>query len=163
MPDPGLAADLGNRRASLALLKDKGLLRFRELRCLRRSQLLSQSGKLSRKLQLQTVQFSGGRAVDEVLWKAVRERQDGLKSKNTDLPAWDRRRPKFLSSGLMRCGCCGAGFSNISKNAFGGSAARNKGPAVCTNMRGIKHEDLRHLSFSMSIEAICDLHRQNGA
>ena len=57
-----LAKNLGNRRAFLTLLQDECLLRLRELRCLHHSQLLFQPGNASRKLQLQTVQFSGGRA-----------------------------------------------------------------------------------------------------
>ncbi|WP_343069823.1 recombinase family protein [Paracoccus amoyensis] len=82
------------------------------------------------------------RIIEDQLWDSVRTRQGKQKVKNTDAEIWDRRRPKFLFSGLMQCGCCGAGFSKISKDAFGCSAARNKGPAVCTNMRAIKREDL---------------------
>ena len=36
------------------------------------------------------------RIVDEVLWQAARQRQGTLKTKDTDVPVWDRRRPKFL-------------------------------------------------------------------
>lgn len=54
--------DLRDRRAFLTLLQDKRFLRFREPRCLHRSQLLSQPGNVSRKPQLQTVQLSGSRA-----------------------------------------------------------------------------------------------------
>lgn len=59
LTDSSLAADLGDLRAFLALLQNNRLLRFRELRCLHRSQLLSQPGNISRKLQFQTLQFSG--------------------------------------------------------------------------------------------------------
>ena len=72
----------------------------------------------------------------------MRARQGALKSKGTDTPVWDRRRPRYLFSGLMRCGCCGSGFSKISADAFGCSAARNKGPAVCTNRLTIKRDVL---------------------
>lgn len=82
------------------------------------------------------------RIIDQDLWGAVRARQGALKSKNTNVPVWDRRRPKFLFSGLMTCGCCGAGFSKVSKDSFGCSAARKKGPAVCTNMAVIRHDHL---------------------
>ncbi|WP_167550396.1 hypothetical protein [Paracoccus marcusii] len=54
-----------------ALLQDKRFLRLREPRCFHRSPLLSQPGKVNRKLQLQTVQFPGGRA------RAVGERASG--------------------------------------------------------------------------------------
>ncbi|WP_245727397.1 recombinase family protein [Paracoccus isoporae] len=82
------------------------------------------------------------RIIDEDLWEAVRARQGKQKVKNTQTQVWDRRRPKFLFSGLMECSCCGSGFSKISQHYFGCSAARKKGPAVCTNMRSIKREDL---------------------
>ena len=82
------------------------------------------------------------RILDDELWEAARNRQGALKSKNTDVPVWDRRRPRFLFSGLMQCGCCGSGFSKVNKNSFGCSAARKKGPAVCTNMAVIRREDL---------------------
>ena len=55
----GFAADLSHRRAFLALLDDERLLRVREFRCFHPIPLLSQPGKLSGKLQLQTVQFAG--------------------------------------------------------------------------------------------------------
>jgi site-specific DNA recombinase len=82
------------------------------------------------------------RIIDDALWQKVRARQGSLKSKDTDIPVWDRRRPRTLFSGLMECGCCGAGFSKVSKDSFGCSAARNKGKAVCTNMQVIKQKDL---------------------
>ena len=34
------------------------------------------------------------------------------------LPFWSKRRPRYLFSGLMRCGVCGGGFSKISAGAF---------------------------------------------
>ncbi|MDT8855235.1 recombinase family protein [Paracoccaceae bacterium Fryx2] len=82
------------------------------------------------------------RIIGDDLWDKVRTRQGVLKSKDTDIPVWDRRRPRTLFSGLMECGCCGSGFSKISKDAFGCSAARNKGKAVCTNMAVIKQTEL---------------------
>ena len=82
------------------------------------------------------------RIIEDDLWERVRARQGALKSKGTDVPVWDRRRPKTLFSGLMTCGCCGSGFSKVTKDSFGCSAARNKGRAVCTNMALIKQADL---------------------
>jgi len=80
--------------------------------------------------------------IEDDLWEKVRARQGALKSKDTAVPVWDRRRPKTLFSGLMKCGCCGSGFSKVTKDSFGCSAARNKGRAVCTNMALIKQDDL---------------------
>jgi site-specific DNA recombinase len=80
--------------------------------------------------------------IPDDLWDAVRKRQGSLKSKDTGVPVWDRRRPRTLFSSLMECGCCGSGFSKIQKDSFGCSAARNKGKAICTNMRLIKQTEL---------------------
>ncbi len=102
--------------------------------------------------------------IDDALWQKVRARQGSLKSKDTDIPVWDRRRPRTLFSGLMECGCCGAGFSKVSKDSFGCSAARNKGKAICTNMVTIKQTDLEarvldalahHLMDPEAVTAFC--------
>jgi len=82
------------------------------------------------------------RIIDDALWEKVRRRQGALKSKETGVPVWDRRRPRTLFSGLMECGCCGSGFSKVQKDSFGCSAARNKGKAICTNKRLIKQIEL---------------------
>ena len=56
------------------------------------------------------------RIIDDALWDQVKARQGAMKTKNTDVPIWDRRRPKVLFSGLMACGCCGGGFSRRSES-----------------------------------------------
>jgi hypothetical protein len=82
------------------------------------------------------------RIIDDTLWEAVRQRQGPMVEKGPGMRVCDHRRPKTLFSGLMRCGCCGSGFSKVSKNGFGCSAARNKGDAVCQNKRVIHQADL---------------------
>ena len=75
------------------------------------------------------------RIIDDKLWQAVSTRQVTTTSKVEGSPrraVWDRRRPRYLLSGLMRCGVCGGGFAKISLHHFGCSTARNKG--TCTNL-----------------------------
>jgi site-specific DNA recombinase len=105
------------------------------------------------------------RIIPDALWEKVRTRQGALKSKETGVPVWDRRRPRTLFSGLMECGCCGAGFSKVQKDSFGCSAARNKGKAICTNMTTIKQTDLEarvldalahHLMDPEAVAAFCE-------
>ncbi|WP_090748431.1 recombinase family protein [Paracoccus tibetensis] len=105
------------------------------------------------------------RIIDDDLWQAVRTRQGAQKTKATDVPIWDRRRPKFLFSGLMTCGCCGSGYSKVSKDAFGCSAARKKGAAICSNMTTIRREVLearvldaleRHLMNEEAVRIFCE-------
>ncbi len=56
---------------------------------------------------------------------------------------WSHQRPRYLLSGLMRCGACGGGYTKISKNLFGCAAARNKG--TCDNRLNIRTDALEDI------------------
>ena len=80
------------------------------------------------------------RIVDQDLWDAVKARQEAV-AKNTrpnakiTKPFWERTRPKYLLSGLMKCNACGGSYTKISQNLFGCATARNKG--TCDNRLNI--------------------------
>ena len=83
------------------------------------------------------------RIVPQNLWDRIKARQANLtrpKGESADRPFWDRRRPRYLFSGLMKCGCCGGGYSKISQTQFGCSTARNKG--TCDNRLNIRRDVL---------------------
>ncbi len=91
------------------------------------------------------------RIVDQALWDRVKARQASLgqarrtassvePDKRSPDAFWDRRRPRYLFSGLMRCGLCGGGYSKISANLFGCSTARNKG--TCSNRVNVRRDVL---------------------
>ena len=85
------------------------------------------------------------RIVDDELWAAVKERQAKLKHKRGDVSKSenhfrDRRRPKYLFSGLTKCACCGGGYTMISADLVGCATARNKG--TCDNRKNIRRERL---------------------
>jgi site-specific DNA recombinase len=40
--------------------------------------------------------------------------------------------PRYLFSGLLECGHCGAPFAIVNRDRYGCAAARHRGPAVCT-------------------------------
>jgi site-specific DNA recombinase len=121
------------------------------------------------------------RIIADDLWQAVKTRQGLLRSTRTGKKApgyWDRRRPRFLFSGLMRCGCCGGGFINLNTERIGCATARNKG--TCNNRRTIRREVLdgavleglqRHLMDPALCDLFCQeytrqmnrLHRENNA
>jgi len=75
------------------------------------------------------------------LWNQVKSRQKSVR-KNTrpDLkkakPFWEKARPKYLLSGLLKCGECGGNYTKISKDLFGCATARNKG--TCDNRLNIR-------------------------
>ena len=82
--------------------------------------------------------------IDDDLWQAVKARQGNLKVPKRPKPGepgfWDRRRPRYLLSGLVKCGRCGGGYSMISQTLMGCSTARNKG--TCSNRLNIRREAL---------------------
>ncbi|QUD90691.1 recombinase zinc beta ribbon domain-containing protein [Phenylobacterium montanum] len=86
------------------------------------------------------------RIIDEALWDAVKARQASLHRERQDngeivnIYFRDRRRPRYLLSGLTRCGCCGGGYGMISKDQLGCSTARNKG--TCDNRVNIRRDQL---------------------
>jgi DNA invertase Pin-like site-specific DNA recombinase len=87
------------------------------------------------------------RIVPQHLWDAVKQRQETLKrDTRPDLrekPFWAQRRPRFLVTGLAKCGACGASYVKISRRLFGCAAARNRG--TCANRLNIRLEALEEL------------------
>jgi hypothetical protein len=53
---------------------------------------------------------------------------------------WERRRARYLLSGLTRCGVCGGDYSTITATDLGCSTVRNKG--TCGNRMAIKRTEL---------------------
>ena len=82
------------------------------------------------------------RIIDADLWQRAKDRQTALeiepKTNPSGKPLIDRRRPRYLFSGLIKCGCCDGGFSMISQSLLGCSTARNKN--TCDNRLTIKRE-----------------------
>ncbi len=86
------------------------------------------------------------RIVDQALWDQVKARQSTMKAARDDENGWaywDRRRPRFLFTGLMRCGVCGGGVINFNKVRVGCASARNKG--TCSNKTTMLRADLEAL------------------
>jgi site-specific DNA recombinase len=86
------------------------------------------------------------RIVDNELWDLVKERQrasrDSVLSKDKGVRSERARRPRYLFSGLLKCGTCGGGFSKISQSHYGCSTARNKG--ICDNLLTIRRDTLEN-------------------
>ena len=84
------------------------------------------------------------RIVDDHLWNLVKERQQDSRSRVTTEDKGVRseraRRPRYLLSGVLRCGTCGGGYSKISQAHYGCSTARNKG--TCDNLLTVRRDYL---------------------
>jgi DNA invertase Pin-like site-specific DNA recombinase len=89
------------------------------------------------------------RIVDDALWISVKARQELIRAKlsanRPTAPAEGynlnaSHRPRFLLSGLLRCGCCGGGYTIVAKDRYGCAVRRQKG--ICENSRTITREEL---------------------
>ena len=105
------------------------------------------------------------RIIDDALWQRVKERQRQVTFtlSGAAKKPWDRRRPRYLLSGITKCGCCGGGYVMISQTHLGCATARNKG--LCQNRQGIGRELLettildglkRHLMAPDLFKEFCD-------
>jgi len=77
------------------------------------------------------------RIVDDELWAAVKARQGDL---NKRKKFQSHKRPKYLLSGLLKCGKCGSGYSIEGHGKYACSNLQNNG--TCDNNLRIKRTDL---------------------
>ncbi|RDD96185.1 recombinase family protein [Paracoccus pantotrophus] len=89
------------------------------------------------------------RILSDDLWQQAKDRQGAIRAdmnpagvQSVRLQPERARRPDYLFSGLVKCGCCGASYTLINKTRYGCAAARNKGEAICTNRATIQREEV---------------------
>ncbi len=83
------------------------------------------------------------RIVQQDVWGRAKARHANIKSDrvtNTPNRLHERQRGKYLFSGLTQCARCRGGYSMISADLVGCSAARNKG--TCGNRFNIRRDEL---------------------
>lgn len=79
------------------------------------------------------------RIVPQPLWDAVKARQAQIRQDSTKLrhvlnnPDSRSHSGKYLFSGLLKCGCCGANFSMQGSYSYGCAANVSRGETVCAN------------------------------
>ena len=134
----------GNRERGTGILNNElyiGKLVWNRLRYLKDPDTGKRVSRLNPKSQWIIRNVPELAIIDDELWATVKQRQQSLDVAHTKgTGMWDRRRPRYLFSGLLRCGECGGGFSKVSKDHFGCSTARNKG--TCANLRTIRRDML---------------------
>ncbi|SDG20822.1 Site-specific DNA recombinase, partial [Sphingomonas carotinifaciens] len=88
------------------------------------------------------------RIVPDALWGAVKARQAALARPPRTEPAGPARpyfaqqRPKYLLTGKMTCGVCGASYAKSGQHRFGCQGAAKKGPTWCDNRLTIRQDAL---------------------
>jgi site-specific DNA recombinase len=84
------------------------------------------------------------RIIDDRLWSEVKTRQEKTRSRIVQEPGKLRselaRRPRYLLSGLLKCGECGGGYSINGARRYGCSTAINKG--TCSNKLTIRRDEV---------------------
>ena len=79
--------------------------------------------------------------VDDDLWSACQARAQAQKrdtARKADGKRAGGRGPKYLLSGLLRCGCCGDPFIVVDRTHYGCSRRKNRGAATCANAYKVK-------------------------
>lgn len=89
------------------------------------------------------------RIVSDDLWRAVKDRQAtlarGPKSRSESAPAlpfFAQQRPRYLLTGKMTCGECGASYAKSGAYHFGCQGSAKKGPSYCANRLTIRQDEL---------------------
>ena len=146
----GASAINGNRIRGTGILNNElyiGRLVWNRLRYVKDPDTGRRLSRANDQAGLVRTEVAHLRIIPQDLWDRVRARQAKLDRADATEPGhsrpfWSQQRPRYLFSGLMRCGVCGGGFSKISATAFGCSTARNKGPTACANRLSIRREVL---------------------
>ncbi len=82
------------------------------------------------------------------LWERVKARQASLarspklQAAAPALPFFAQQRPRYLLTGKMTCGRCGASYAKSGKSRFGCQGAAKKGPTWCDNRLTIRQDEL---------------------
>ncbi|MEM9640120.1 MAG: recombinase family protein, partial [Pseudomonadota bacterium] len=122
----------GNRRRGTGILNNElyvGKLVWNRLRYMKDPETGKRISKLNPEKDWIVHDLPELRTIDDELWQSVKSRQRKLDDRGNNF--WAKQRPRYLLSGLTKCGCCGGGFSMISHDRLGCSTARNKG--TCSN------------------------------
>ena len=82
--------------------------------------------------------------VPQDLWDAAkaRQRQMALDTRPSDSKQgfWQHQRPKYLLSGLMKCGSCGSSYTKYGQNRFACAGFRDRG--TCSNGLTVRGDDV---------------------
>jgi hypothetical protein len=80
------------------------------------------------------------RIVDDESWQLVKVRQSAIRRTHAAAGVVRLREPKYLFSGLTKCGSCGGGYILSSHDNLVCNNARNRG--TCSNRRLIKRQEV---------------------
>ncbi|MBS0967162.1 recombinase family protein [Acetobacter okinawensis] len=138
----------GNRERGTGILNNEmyiGRLIWNRLRYLKDPETGKRVSRLNPQCDWIVQEVPDLRIVEAELWDAVKARQAtttwSQRTRGNGVHPLNRlQRPRYLFTAMIRCGCCGGGFSMISQTLLGCSTARNKG--TCNNRMTIRRDVL---------------------
>lgn len=87
------------------------------------------------------------RIVEQDLWQRVQARRQGRRHVVPGNKVG--RTPKYLFSGLLRCGTCGGSYTVKSRTYYACATHRNRGPAICANGHHVQRDRLEERLLKM--------------
>ncbi|KLN58865.1 hypothetical protein WH96_20760, partial [Kiloniella spongiae] len=144
----------GNKERGTGILNNdlyQGKLVWNRLRYIKNPDTGKRISRLNPQEEWVITEIPELRIIKPELWDAVKERQEktSLTSKaqqGRKMGMWDRKRPQYLFSGLMKCGSCGGGMIHVNSERVGCAAARNKG--TCDNLTTLRRDALEETVFN---------------
>jgi site-specific DNA recombinase len=92
------------------------------------------------------------RIVPHHLWERVRSREAEIEALTQGRCTWKARPPRYLFSGMLRCGVCGANYVIMNEHSYGCAFHQKRGEAVCRNSLRVRRD---HLERAL-LESITD-------
>ncbi|EPX75795.1 recombinase family protein [Salipiger mucosus] len=82
--------------------------------------------------------------IEDDLWNAVQDRPERTHATyaGKTAPLNDSHRARYLLNGIVKCGCCGGGFTLVGKERYGCYRHKTRGSQECDNRRTITRDKL---------------------
>ena len=131
---------VGNRARGIGILHNPiyvGRLLYNRVTMKRDPESRNRVSRPNPSADRQSVDLPELRIVDDALWRAAQEARDARAAK----PLVQRRRPRHLLSGLVKCAECGGGFVVVADTRLG--CARQREAGTCGNRHRITVAELQ--------------------
>ncbi|WP_084587814.1 recombinase family protein [Devosia riboflavina] len=149
----------GNRRRGTGIINNElyvGKIIWNRLRYVKDPSTGKRISRLNEPSEWVVTEAPELRIVDQAVWDELKSRQTLIER----APLHSHNRPRYLLTGLMRCGCCGGGYTVEGRKRVRCANRMNKGTcdnALAMNVEELEASVLSALQVHLMDEALCDL------